>query len=336
MSTSAPAAAPSPLPIFDAFLSFQRSFALKTAVELDLFACIAKGISRVADLAAQTAASPKGIRVLCDYLAINGFLAKDGDRYRLTPEAATFLDSRSPAYIGSGVLFLAHATHLAQFADLTASVRKGGASRGRGNMDPDAPIWVDFARWMAPLSAIGAGALAEIVNRPGEPMKVLDIAAGHGEYGVAIARLNPRAVVYAQDWANVLDVARERAERAGILDRYHTIPGDAFTVDLGTGYDIVLLPNFLHHFNHATNVTLLRRVRGALAPGGRVATVEFVPDENRLSPPQAAAFSLTMLASTEDGDAYTFAELDAMFRDAGFGESRAQPIGPQTLIVTET
>jgi len=72
-----------------------------------------------------------------------------------------------------------------------------------------------------------------------------------------------------------------------------------------------------------------------LKPGGRVATVEFVPNDDRVSPPMAASFSLMMLGSTEGGDAYTLAEFDAMFRDAGFGATTAQPLGPETLLVTE-
>jgi SAM-dependent methyltransferase len=133
----------------------------------------------------------------------------------------------------------------------------------------------------------------------------------------------------------VLELSTEHARQAGVGERYHTIPGSAFDVDFGTGYDLILLPNFLHHFDHATNVKLLKKVRAALKPGGRVATVEFVPNEDRISPPMAAAFSMMMLGSTEGGDAFTFKELDAMLRDAGFGESTAQPLGPQTLILTK-
>jgi ubiquinone/menaquinone biosynthesis C-methylase UbiE len=330
-----PGEAPSPVRVFEALNSYHRTFALKAAIELDLFAHVGAGTGRVAEIAARTGASDRGIRILCDYLAINGFLIKEGDAYSLPPDVALFLDSRSPACVGSGIFFLAHPTHVGQFADLAAAVRKGGTAHGHGNLEPSASIWVEFARWMAPLATMTARALAEVVNRSTEPMKVLDVAAGHGAYGIELARLNPRAEIYAQDWPNVLELARENARAAGVAGRYHTIPGDAFHVELGTGYQWVLLPNFLHHFDHAANVALLSRVRRALAPDGRVATVEFVPDDDRTSPAVAAAFSLTMLASTEHGDAYTRAELDAMFRDAGFGESQAWPIGPQTLIVTQ-
>jgi 2-polyprenyl-3-methyl-5-hydroxy-6-metoxy-1,4-benzoquinol methylase len=150
----------------------------------------------------------------------------------------------------------------------------------------------------------------------------------------AIAKANPLAEIYALDWKNVLELSTAHAREAGVGDRYHAIPGSAFDVDLGSGYDVVLLPNFLHHFDHATNVKLLKRVRAALKPGGRVATVEFVPNPDRVSPPQAAGFSLMMLGSTEHGDAYTSAELDAMFLDAGYGASEAKPLGPQTLVLT--
>lgn len=333
MASTAEAA--NPLRIFDALNSFQRTFALKAAIDLDLFTRIAAGAARVPELAAQAGASPKGIRVLCDFLAVVGFLVKQGDAYALPADVALFLDSRSPAYIGTGVFFLAHPQNVALFADLTAAVRKGGTAHGRGNLDPEAPIWVDFARWMAPVSAMAASGVAEVVNRPGAAMKVLDVAAGHGQYGIEIARLNWRAEIYAQDWGNVLDLARQRASAAGVIDRYHTIPGSAFEVELGSGYDVILLPNFLHHFSHADNVGLLRRLRDALAPAGVVATMEFVPEADRTGPPTAVAFGLTMLASTESGDAYTLPELEAMFREAGFGPSRAQTMGPQTLIVTE-
>ena len=50
-------------------------------------------------------------------------------------------------------------------------------------------------------------------------------------------------------------------------------------------------------------------------------TLEFVPNDDRVSPPEQAAFAMTMLASTAAGDAYTFAELKGMAAKAGFRSS---------------
>src|SRR5207253_3604413 len=97
-----------------------------------------------------------------------------------------------------------------------------------------------------------------------ESLKILDIAAGHGLYGLAFAKRNPKAEVTAVDWANVLEVAKENAQAAGVSDRYHTRAGSAFDVDYGNGYDLVLLTNFLHHFDPPTCEMLLRKVRSAL------------------------------------------------------------------------
>jgi ubiquinone/menaquinone biosynthesis C-methylase UbiE len=189
---------------------------------------------------------------------------------------------------------------------------------------------------MAPLQNLAARGLAEILGvSAGEKWKVLDIAAGHGMYGITIAVENPNAEVFALDWPGVLQVAKENAEAAGVSSRFHTLPGSAFEVPYGTDYDIVLLTGFLHHFDPPAIATLLRKIHAALKPGGRAVTVEFVPNEDRVTPPIPAAFSMVMLGFTKAGDAYPFSEYDRMFRAAGFSsnELRRTP-GPQSIIVS--
>ena len=232
--------------------------------------------------------------------------------------------------MGTAERFLASPTLIDAYKDVAAIVRKGGeVMSAHGTMDPDHPIWVEFARSMAPMMAMPAEAIAKLAGaEKGAPWKVLDIAAGHGLFGIAMARQNPNATVVAVDWAHVLEVAREHAVSAGVASRYQVLPGSAFEVEFGEGYDIVLLTNFLHHFDQATCETLLRKVAAALKPGGRAITFEFVPNEDRVSPPMAAAFSMMMLGTTESGDAYTFSEFDRMFRNSGFGASELHPLPP--------
>lgn len=311
--------------------------ALKGAIDLDLFTQIADGATTAAALAARTKASERGIRILCDFLTLHGLLTKRDGAYRLTPDAGMFLSKRSPAYIGSIVNFQTHDVLLTRFQDVAAAVRKGGTVEKDVAGEPENPLWIEFARSMAPMAAATAKAVAQIVAEPGKPIKVLDIAASHGQFGINIALQNPAAQVVGLDWPNVLEVAKENAKSMGVADRYRTISGSAFDVDLGSGYDLVLVPNFLHMFDSATIVKFLKKVRAAVKPGGRVATVEFVPNDDRISPPQAAAFSFNMLMATAGGDAYTFRELDQMYRQAGFGESRLLSLepSPQQLVLTQ-
>ena len=241
-----------------------------------------------------------------------------------------FLDQRSPAYMGTVIEFMLSPMLTDNFKHLTEAVRKGGTATDEDTVvAPDHPVWVKFARAMASMMAMPAQLLAPMVDpSANQQLKILDIAAGHGLYGLAFAKRNPNAEVTAVDWPNVLEVAKENAQAAGVLDRYHTKPGSAFDVDYGTDYDIILLTNFLHHFDSASCETLLRKVRGALADGGRAVTLEFVPNDDRVTPPQAAAFSMMMLGATPGGDAYTFAELEKMFRNAGFARSELHELPP--------
>ena len=329
---------PSPEVFFEALNAYQRTAALKAAIELDLFTAIGEGARTAEALAEKCNAAARGVRILCDYLVIGGFLTKEENQYGLTLDSSVFLDRRSPAYLGSAVNFLAAPPLVDSFNQLTASVRQGGtAMSAEGSMEPEHPMWVDFARAMAPLMAMPAEGIAQLLDADaGEPWKVLDVAAGHGVFGIALARHNPNAEIYALDWASVLSVAEENARNAGVADRHHKIPGSAFEVEFGEGYDIVLLTNFLHHFDPATNEQLLRKVHAALKPGGRAVTLEFVPNPDRVTPPNSAAFSLIMLATTASGDAYTFAEFDEMFRNAGFASSEmhALPASFQQVIVS--
>lgn len=223
------------------------------------------------------------------------------------------------------------------FADVAAAVRRGGTvMSASGTVAPEHPVWVRFARAMAPLMGVAARAVVDLVDvDAARPLRVLDVAAGPGMFGIAFAARHPRAVITALDWPAVLEVARENARAAGLDGRYRTIAGSAFEADLGGPYDLVLIANFLHHFDAPTCERFIGRVREALAPDGRAVTVEFVPDDGRVSPPHAAMFSLVMLCSTPAGDAYTFAELDTMFRRAGLPRSELRvpgPGGPQVII----
>jgi O-methyltransferase domain/Dimerisation domain len=326
-----------PAVVFEMLQAHQRTAALKAAIDLDVFRAVGEGPGDVASIARHCKASERGIRILCDFLTINGVLAKDDGHYRHTPTSAAFLDPASPACMASIAQFLGNPAMREPYDRLAEIVRTGRTVLpGDGSVEPENPIWVQFAETMGPMMAPMAGPLGAVVlDGHNGPMRVLDIAAGHGLFGIEIAKQNPHAHVTGLDWAPVLRVAMDNARKAGVHERYDMLPGSAFEVDYGGPYDAVLLTNFLHHFDKPTCVTLLKKVRAALQRGGRAATLEFVPNEDRISPPMPAAFSLTMLTSTAAGDAYTLSELTAMYSGAGFGDITAHPIpmSPHTIVM---
>jgi ubiquinone/menaquinone biosynthesis C-methylase UbiE len=330
---------PSPALFFETVTAYQRSEAIRAAVELDLFTAIGEGNRTVPQIASRCKASERGTRILCDFVTMIGFLTKDETGYALTQDSAVFLDRRSPAYMGSVTEFLVSDPLIDEFRLLPESVRKGGtALTEEGTLAPEHPMWIKFAQAMAPMMRPVASTIAQFIDPDANrKIKVLDIAASHGLFGLAFATRNPQAEIVGLDWANVLELSKENAKLAGVSERHSTIPGSAFEVDFGTGYDVVLLTNFLHHFDVPTNEKLLRKVHAALADGGRAVTLEFVPNDDRISPPGVAGFSLVMLAGTPAGDAYTFAEFDRMFKNAGFSKNEIHEIPPalQQLIVSQ-
>jgi hypothetical protein len=322
--------------VFDMLNAYQRTAALKAAIDLDLFRAVGEGPGDVASIARHCSASERGIRILCDFLTVHGVLLKEDGRYRLTPSSAAFLDPRSSSSLASIAQFLGNPAMREPYDRLAEVVRTGHTVLpGDGTVEPENPIWVQFAETMAPMMAPMAGPLGKVVLQgQSGPMRVLDIAAGHGLFGIEIAKQNLQAHVTGLDWAPVLRVALDNARKAGVHDRYNILPGSAFEVDFDGPYDAVLLTNFLHHFDKPTCVGLLKKIHAALRLGGQCATLEFVPNEDRVSPPTPASFALTMLTSTAAGDAYTLSELTSMYHEAGFKDISGHPIpmSPHTIV----
>src|ERR1700733_7662617 len=156
-------APPSPGIVFDTLQAYQRSVALKGAIDLDLFTAIADGNKSLSAIAARIKASQKGTRILCDYLTMIGFLVKQGADYSLTPDSAAFLNRHSPAYMGTIANFLMSPHVAGLLENITDVIRHGGALPSEhGALAPDHPMWVEFARSMAPMMQMPAEAIAQM------------------------------------------------------------------------------------------------------------------------------------------------------------------------------
>ncbi len=324
---------PNPGLVWDTMTAHQRSAALKAGIELGVFDALGDGPLSATDLAGKAGVPERGMRILCDYLAIQGLIGKSDGHYTPTPTSAVFLDRRSPASMAPTLPFMMNNKIMTAFRGLRETIRMGRTSLEEPMAGEEVAEWVLFARAMQPMMAAAAEFIAEVVMRGGIPARVLDIAASHGLFGFAVARRAPGCELVVQDFPSVLEVTRQNAAAAGIP--VTLLPGSAFTADLGTGYDLVLVTNLFHHFSIDENIPLMKRFHTALRPGGRMMILEMVPNEDRLTPPVAASFAMMMLASTVSGDAYTMTQYGQMLDAAGFGKRELMdvPMSPQQLIV---
>ena len=324
---------PNPGLIWDTITAHQRSAALKAGVDLGVFNALGDGPLTAAELATKAGVAERGMRILCDYLAICGLIEKADGNYAHTPTSAVFLDGRSPASMSPTLPFLMNNKIMTAFRRLTETIRAGHTVLEEPLAGEEVAEWVTFARTMQPMMGASAEFIADMVIRNGSPKKVLDVAASHGLFGFAVARRAPNSEIVVQDFASVLEVTAENARASGI--KITPLPGSAFTIDLGDGYDAALVTNLFHHFSMDDNIKLMKRLYAALRPGGQMMVLEFVPNADRLTPPASASFSMMMLGNTPSGDAYTMGEYGQMLDAAGFGarEIMDVPMSAQQLII---
>ena len=326
---------PNPGLVFDLINSYQRTAALRAGVELNVFGALGEEGASAHSIAKHCGVPLRGIRILCDYLTIAGLLEKTDGKYRHTPTSAVFLDPTSSASMAPTIPFLLTKNILHAGDLLTETIRKGHTALEKPIAGDEVEEWVMFAKSMHPMMGGAAEYLAEVGYETGPAKRVLDVAASHGLFGMAFAKRSPETHVTALDFETVLEVTKKNVTAAGLGRQYSYIPGSAFTVDMGGPYDIVLVTNLYHHFDIPTCEDLMRRFHAVMAPGGRMLTLEMVPNEDRVTPPVAAMFSMMMLQNTPSGDAYTLAEYTTMLRNTGFKDValREVPRSAEQLVI---
>jgi SAM-dependent methyltransferase len=308
---------------------------LEAGVRLGLFDALADGPRTGAEVSSATRASERGVRISLNALVGLGFLTKQGDRYALTAEAEAFLLSSKPTYLGG---FLRHtSSHLIpRWLDLTNIVRTGKPAEAVNQEGKGAAFFEQFVEDLFPLNFAAADALADAlgIEKATSPLTVLDLAAGSGVWGIALAKRSPRVRVTAVDWPGVLPATQRTAERHGVVDRFRFMAGDLANVDFGTGYQVATLGHILHSEGADRSRTLLAKTYAALAPGGTIAIAEWLVDADRTSPPMGLIFAVNMLVNTDAGDTFSFEEIGGWLKASGFVNPRTLDVpGPSPLVL---
>lgn len=331
-------AAPTPQRIHELTWAFAAPLILETAIDLKLFDRLEARPQTAAELAKQTEASERGVRMLCNTLVAMGFLTRSSeDRLNLTPESAAFLITTKASFQG-GVLRHISRQLLPGWCQLTQVVRTGRPAQAI-NQQPGAEFFATFVEDLFPFGFPAAQALAEAlkVAEAKQPVHVLDIAAGSGVWSIALALKSPQVRITAVDWPQVAAVTRRVAQKHNVADRLRTIEGDMQQVPLEKNhYRIATLGQILHSEGVEGSQKLLRRVFEALAPGGTVAIVEFIADDNRSGPLIPLVFAVNMLVSTDHGDTFTFPEMSRWLTDIGFADPRLLQVPAASPIILAT
>lgn len=307
------------------------------AVQHRVFDLLDESPKTIKDLAKKSGASERGLTAIANALVGFDFLSRKGERYHLTPESAAFLVSTKPGFLGA--LYKHMSTQiLPKWLELNRVVRTGKPATLVNEQKSGVAFFVQFVEALFPMSYHAAKSLGEHlkISQTKKNINVLDIAAGSGVWGIALAQQSPLVRIAAVDWPEVLKVTKKVAKKHGVGDRLTGIPGDILKADFGSSHDVATLGHILHSEGRERSQRLLKKVFKALAHGGTIVIAEFVPNDERTGPPIPLSFAVNMLVNTTDGDTYTFAEMSRWLREAGFQKPRKLEVGGHSPLILAT
>jgi ubiquinone/menaquinone biosynthesis C-methylase UbiE len=336
---SKPATSPEPAPTPEKIMRYAWGYAppliLEAAVRLRVFDALEDGAKTIGETSLATRASERGLSAIMNALVGLEFLTRDdAGRYALTPESATFLVSSKPAYFGG---FLQHVSTqlIPDWLELTKVVQTGVPFKSVNQRGDGSAFFEEFVAGLFAMNYGSAVAAADAlgVSKSTKPIRVLDLAAGSGVFGIALAQRSPQVTVNAVDWPNVLEITRKTAAQCGVADRFSYTGGDLDSADFGKGHNVATLGHILHSEGEAHSRKLLKKTYDAMASGGTIVIAEFLVDADRRGPLTGLLFDVNMLVHTDAGATYSFEEIRRWLADCGFKDARlVEAPGPSPLI----
>jgi len=309
---------------------------ISTAVNNKVFDTLEGGPKTVEQLKKETGSFARGLRAIMDALVGLELLKKDRQsRYSLTPESQAFLISERPGslarFFGSILPVM-----ISRWLRLTDIVRNGRPAVAVNQETEGTEFFSQLVETIIPMSYPGAQKLADHlkVAKAKQQVRVIDLAAGSGIWGTAMAQKSQRVRVTAVDWAGMIPTTKRITEKFGVRDHFDFIEGDLLEANFGSGYDLATLGHILHSEGEQRSRQLLKKTFHALKSGGTIAIAEWLVNDDRTKPLPSLMFSVQMLVNTEKGDTFTFNEIKKWLEDAGFKKVRKlEAPGPSPLIL---
>lgn len=288
------------------------------------------------EIAKETGASPRALRILMNALVGLDLLKKDRQqKYSLTPESAQFLLSDKPA-TQAGFFATILPQLVSKWLSLEETVRSGQPIAAVNEETKGTEFFSQLVENIIPMSYPAAQKLADHLklSKATNEFRVLDLAAGSGIWGIALTQKSPHVHVTAVDWAGMIPTTRRITTKFGVADRFNYLEGDILEANFGNGYDIATLGHILHSEGEERSRRLLKKTFQALKSGGVIAIAESLVNDARTEPTHGLMFAVQMLVNTEKGDTFSFNEIKSWLQDAGFKNVRklAAP-GPSPLVL---
>src|SRR3569833_2216321 len=226
---------------------FAPPLMIEAAIRHRYFDVLDESPKSAEQVAQETGTSLRGARAILNGLVGFQLLAKEGDQYAVTPESSAFLVTTKPSFQG-GLFRHVSRQLIGNWLNLTEVVETGKPVRAVNQESTGAEFFQELVHDIFPLSYRAAQTLGEHlgVAQANGPLRVLDLAAGSGVWGIALAQQSPQVRVTAVDWQDVLPVTRQMAERFGVAARVTFTGGDRLQADFGTGHQIATLGHILH------------------------------------------------------------------------------------------
>ena len=306
------------------------------AVSNKVFDSLATGAKTVAQLSKETGASTRGLRAIMNALVGLELLKKDRqEKYSLTPESEAFLLSNKTGTLAG--FFAMVSTHiLPDWLHLSEAVKTGAPPIALNQEATGPEFFSILVENIIPMSYPSAQALGDHlkVSKAKNDIRILDLAAGSGIWGIALAQKSPRVRVTAVDWAGMIPTTKRITRKFGVADRFQFIEGDLLEANFGTGYNIATLGHILHSEGEERSRQLLKKTFRALKSGGTIAIAEWLVNDERTEPLPSLMFAVQMLVNTEKGNTFSFNEIKTWLEEAGFKRVRKlEAPGPSPLIL---
>ncbi len=314
-----------PLPAAYVMYGMTAGRVVGTAQRLGIFSQLLEGPASAGRLAEELSLQVAGTRLVCESLAGLEILEQNGHTFSMSRSARKWLDPASDTYIGT---WIEHsATYWEWYGDLERIVREGGSFEIHREPAEDEEYWRVYITGQYEIARLSAEEVAKAIGLGPGPASLLDVAGGHGWFSAALCRRHDTLKATVVDLPGSARVGREIISRAGMSERVEHREGDMFATDLGGPYDGALVFDIIHHLSGEQTVTLLRRVRESLRPGGTLAVLDMFRADADAKGQRGSAAALGLLFYLTSGaDLHSPGELSDYMREAGFSKPKRTKI----------